>query len=237
VLATAAGVLARRPRFRPKASFVAGFVVVLAIVVTPYTVRNWRVMGAPFFIRDNFGLELAVSNADNARLTADANLDAGAAMDTHPFVSPQAALRVRAEGEVAYNRRRLREATAWIRTHPARFLEFVTERAGLLLVPWSRRAHQRLAVALISLGFLLGLVTLWRGGRRIAAAVLGGAVIGYDAIYLLVQHDMRYVYPMLRLQSLVAAAACVAIAVRAVRGDSMGEDETESSIAQQPIAV
>src|SRR5688500_14952813 len=51
LLATAGGVLARRPRPRMRASFVGAFAAALVLVVTPYTARNWSVMGAPFFIR------------------------------------------------------------------------------------------------------------------------------------------------------------------------------------------
>ena len=237
LLATAGGALARSPRPRIRAPFVAAFAAALVLVVAPYTLRNWRVMGAPFFIRDNFGLEMAVSNSDDARVTAEANLDAGAAMETHPFISPAAAIQLRAEGEVAYNRRRLHESLAWIRDHPARFFALATERAGLLLVPWSHRPQQRLAVAFISLGFLAGLVLLWRSGNRTAAAVLGGAVVGYDAIYLLVQHDIRYVYPMLRVQSLAAAAMVVAMAADVASRGAVAEGKEEPAISEGPIAV
>lgn len=237
LLAIAGGVLARRPRPRLRPSFAAAFVAALALVVTPYTIRNWRVMGAPFFIRDNFGLEIAVSNADNARITADANLDVGAAMDTHPTISTAAADQVRVEGEVAYNRRRLHEGLAWIRAHPSQFVSMVAKRGALLLVPWSRRPYQRVIVALISLGFLIGLVRLWRSDNRVAAGLLGGAVIGYDAIYLLVQHDIRYVYPMLRVESLVAAAMVVSVAARAAMGAEKADGAGESFVDDRRVVV
>jgi hypothetical protein len=37
-------------------------------------------------------------------------------------------------------------------------------------------------------------------------AIVAGAIAGYEVIYLFVQHDVRYVYPMLWVQSLVAAS-------------------------------
>jgi hypothetical protein len=237
LLATIGGALARRPRLRVRRSFAPAFAALLLVVVAPYTARNWRVMGAPFFIRDNLGLEIAVSNADAARLTAESNLDAGAAMDTHPFVSPAAAVRVREEGEVKYNRRRLAEGLTWIRAHPTRFLVMTMQRGALLLVPWSRRPYQRAVVALISLGFVLGLFFLWRSGNGTAAAVLAGAVVGYDAIYLFVQHDLRYVYPMLRVESLAAAAMVVGIAARAAHDAGIAEPAEEPGVAGRPIAV
>jgi hypothetical protein len=237
LFATVGGVLSRRPRRRVRPAFVVAFAAALIVVVTPYTVRNWRVMGTPFFIRDNLGLEIAVSNADDARVTSEANLDAGAAMETHPFISSAAAIRLRNEGEVAYNRRRLREGLAWIWSHPSHFLGMTSSRARLLLVPWSNRPYQREIVALISLGFLTGLVLLWRSGNRTAAAVLGGAVLGYDAIYVFVQHDMRYVYPMLRVESLVAATTVLTVAIRWGRGGLVSEPADAPEIAEQPIAV
>ena len=60
--------------------------------------------------------------------------------------------------------------------------------------------------AVLTFGALVGLVLLWRSGQRVTVAIVAGAIAGYEVIYLFVQHDVRYVYPMLWVQSLVAAS-------------------------------
>ena len=206
VLAMVAGVLSLRRVLRVRPAFAAAFVVALLVVIAPYTIRNREVMGSTFFIRDNLGLELAVSNADNAHPTAESNGTPGAAMDTHPFIARAAAERMRSMGEVAYNKSRMEEAMAWIRSNPGDFLRLTAQRAGYLVLPFSRRAYQRAFAALLSLGTLIGLVLLWRSGGRTTAITVLGAIAGHQGIYLFVQHDVRYVFPMLWVQSLVAAS-------------------------------
>jgi hypothetical protein len=206
VVATTLGALARWRSLRVRPGFVVGFAAALLIVVAPYTIRNRLVMGSTFFIRDNLGLELAVSNADDAQSLAEANFIPGAAMDRHPFRSAEEDARLRAMGEVAYNRSRQREALAWIGSHPTEFMRLTAQRAGYLLFPFSRRPYQRVIAAVLTFGALVGLVLLWRSGQRVTVAIVAGAIAGYEVIYLFVQHDVRYVYPMLWVQSLVAAS-------------------------------
>jgi MFS family permease len=131
VVATTLGALASWRSLRVRPGFVVGFAAALLIVVAPYTIRNRLVMGSTFFIRDNLGLELAVSNADDAQPLAEANNVPGAAMDRHPFRQPELAERMRAMGEVAFNRGRQREALAWIGSHPAGFMRLTAQRAGV----------------------------------------------------------------------------------------------------------
>ena len=206
LLAVGAALLSSRPVIRVRRAFGLAFVASLLLVIAPYTIRNRVVMGSTFFIRDNLGLELAVSNGDRARPTAEANAMKGAAMDDHPFISGKVAARVRSMGEVAYNRARMREALQWIQSHPRDFLQITAQRAGYLALPHSPREYQRLIAALLSIGMLGGLVLLYRSGGRTTAATAAGAWLGYQGIYLFVQHDLRYVYPMLWVQSLVAAS-------------------------------
>jgi len=200
------GILARWRTLRLRRTFVVAFAAALVVVIAPYTIRNRAVMGSTFFIRDNLGLELAVSNADDAKPTAEANVQPGSAMDRHPFVSIEAAHRMGSMGEVAYNKSRMREALAWIRSHPSGFFRLTAQRAGYLLVPYSRRPYQRVIAGMLTLGLLVGLVLLWRAGERVTVAAVVGAVGGYQLIYLFVQHDVRYVYSMLWIESLVAAS-------------------------------
>jgi len=227
------GGLARWRALRLRPTFVVAFVAALVVVVTPYTIRNRVVMGSTFFIRDNLGLELAVSNADDARPTAEANAQPGSAMDRHPFISVDAAERMRAMGEVAYNKSRMREALAWIESHPSGFLTLTAQRAGYLLVPYSRRSYQRAIATVLTIGLLVGLVALWRAGERVTVAAVVGALAGYQVIYLFVQHDVRYVYSMLWLESLVAASV-PALLLGTARGRADVGDGYRSPEANAP---
>ena len=191
--------------------FLAAAALTFVAAILPYTIRNRAVMGSAFLVRDNLGLEVAVSNGDVAEPAAEDNIDG--AMKRHPYLSVEEAHRMRAMGEVAYNKSRLREGVTWIRTHPLPFLRLTAERAGyVLLVPHSNRVLQRGLATLLAVGFYLGLAWLWRAGERITVATLGGAVAGYELIYLFVQHDIRYVYPMMWIQSLVGASFVVYLA-------------------------
>jgi hypothetical protein len=185
--------------------FVVGFAAALLIVVAPYTIRNRLVMGSTFFIRDNLGLELAVSNADDAQPLAEANNVPGAAMDRHPFNSPSWPSACAPWAKSPSTEPAARGARMdWV--SPAGFMRLTAQRAGYLLLPFSRRAYQRVIAAVLTVGALVGLVLLWRSGQRVTVAIVAGAIAGYEVIYLFVQHDVRYVYPMLWVQSLVAAS-------------------------------
>ena len=184
--------------------FVGGAACAFLVVVAPYAVRNQRVMGGWMLVRDNLGLELAMSNASNAFATADANFDRGSTMTHHPFASVPDAGEVRRLGEVAYNKQHMQTALAWIRANPGAFGTLVTRRAALIVVPYARRPRQHLAADVLALLALMGFVRLWRDGDRAACLALLSALVGYEVIYLLIQYDIRYVYPALWLESLAA---------------------------------
>ena len=194
----------RGPTARAYVRFASGAACAFLVVVAPYAWRNERVMGGWMLVRDNLGLELSVSNASNAFATADANFDKGSTMTHHPFASVPDADEMRRLGEVAYNRQRMRIARAWISTNPGAFGKLVAKRAALILVPYARRPRQHLAADVLALLALGGFVRLWRDGYRAASLALVSTVMGYEAIYLLIQYDIRYVYPALWIESVAA---------------------------------
>jgi len=127
-----------RDRWRDYLSYLAALVTVTALILAPYIVRIERSLHGFAFVRSNFGLELAVSNSDSARLTLDDNIKLGGGMSTHPFQNRSEAERVRRLGELAYNRQRMAEAKQWIATHPAHFVRLSAERFTLFWVPRSK---------------------------------------------------------------------------------------------------
>jgi len=53
---------------------------------------------------------------------------------------------------------------------------------------------------------IAGCVFLWRSRYRVGIGCLAASVAGYLLAYLLIEHDMRYMYPALFLESLIAGS-------------------------------
>ena len=120
----AAGIyLWRNLSWRRMALAAAIATMVLALLITPWAIRNYRVMGAPVLLRDNAGMQMAVANYPEAVHPRDA----GAAYEKRlrevsPYfnVEMKTALEA-AGGEVSYNKQLARETKAWIKAHPRDF--------------------------------------------------------------------------------------------------------------------
>jgi hypothetical protein len=192
----------------------AGATLAFAAAILPYTLRNHHLFGAWFFMRDNFGLELAMSNGPNARAIMEENMEAraGGAFIHHPFISRAAAAEMRDVGEVEYDRRLGTAAVTWIRANPVAFLKLVIQRAGYMVLPQSKRWYQGVIAGAISLMAIAGAVLLWSSRYRFGIRCLSAAILGYLLIYLLIEHSMRYIYPALFLESLIAASFLLVLA-------------------------
>lgn len=175
-----------------------------AIGTLPWSLRNASVLGGYSFIRDNFGLELAVSNSDESVADAHANIDG--AMRRHPYFNRVEADAVRALGERAYYAERRTEAIEWIRAHPRRFSELTAQRVYLFFVPRLGVMHHTpfylMTLLLAPFGMALG---AWR--RRHEVWILAGVLLAFAAPYFLVQSSIRYSYPVLWIQVLFASSA------------------------------
>jgi len=116
----------------------------LLATLAPWTIRNWLVLGSPVWGRDNLGLELHVSNNDCAAATFAEMQRSGCHAKTHPNANPQEAAKIREVGEIRYNQQRLREALAWVRSHPGRFTGLTLERFALFWFPEVGRGRRRI---------------------------------------------------------------------------------------------
>jgi len=179
--------------------------VIPVLVIVPWLVRNYLVFRQPIFLRDNLGLELAVSNNPCAQFSLELNqgLD-GCFARNHPNESFIEALRVKAMGEPAYNKARLHEAFTWIHGNPSRFLALTAERFAAFWAPsvmdrspgsadnyrpdWILDAFTVLSIP--------GLLLTWRKNRY-AAVVLGLWLLCFPPAYYLIQFDARYRHPIL----------------------------------------
>lgn len=101
-------------------------VVLAALIVSPWLVRNAAVFDRPIPLRGNAGFELWQGNNPRAaiRQTQDS---------VHPGIDARELQRYREIGEVAYNRESLAHAIDWIRAHPR---EVVVNAAARVYVTW-----------------------------------------------------------------------------------------------------
>lgn len=167
---------------------------VVLLVQVPWVCRNYRELGALVITRSSLGLELWMSNQERAEPVL---LNNESINRQHPGSNREEAARVRAMGEIAYNRMRLEEAKAWALANPGKFVWLTTQR---WLYHWFPMAPplpvgRRVLMCAVTALALLGYFQLWRR-KRSAAAVIGLAVLGHAAVYALIYTHVRHRYPV-----------------------------------------
>lgn len=188
----------------------------LALLVTPWALRNQRVMGAPVLLRDNAGMQLAVANYPEGVHPADP----GAAYEKRvrevsPFFNPGLRHAMEAAGgEVAYNRQLSRDTKQWIHEHPREFAHITLRHFTEFYWPrtWQFRhtgsgalARERaIFVSLASLFAFVGLALgLW--ARRPGYLYLAPVVLLPGLTYAVFQPLPRYTYLIYGLLIFLAA--------------------------------
>ena len=174
------------------------------LIISPWLVRNYRVFGHFIFMRDNLGLELAVSNNSCAAFTFNANEFSQCFQENHPNEGIVEAARVRDLGEYEYNRVRMREAVNWIRRNPDRFFALTGQRlvAFWFPSPTGNPFEARGTPPGILLGWFMvllsfpGLWLMWKKNREATGILLLWLVL-FPPIYYVIQFDLRYRYPIL----------------------------------------
>ncbi|UYY58676.1 hypothetical protein [Sphingomonas sp. S2-65] len=212
--------LTRLP-FRHAARFAVLAAIALALVLTPWAIRNAQVMGAPVLIRSNFGLEFALANHPGAVSGANPERVFAQRLDEiHPYDPHgrgQAALRA-AGGEVAYFRELGTRTWHWVASHPVAFArltlrhlrEFFFPRAWqMYFTGWEGlRDARALTISLVNLLGLIGLaIGLYR--RRPGYPLLA-IYVGVVALpYALLQPMSRYIYLVYGLLGYLAVEALI----------------------------
>jgi hypothetical protein len=168
----------------------------LAVVISPWLLRNRRELGGWTLMRDNLGLELRYSNHDHVRASATLiNLDPASA-NLHPSNSVHEAMVVREMGELNYNRREFGLALGWMMEHPGEFarlslLRFFYFWFGPLEHPYE---------LIVTSGYtLLGLVGLGRMRKKVGEVQLRlwcTVLLFYPVLYYFVQYSNRYRVPI-----------------------------------------
>jgi len=181
----------------------------LATVLTclPWTIRNYRVLGGFVLIRDNFGLELQVSNNDYATPGILQNVQSFVRF--HPSKNADQIRAIRKQGELRYGRDKLRQAEAWIEANPGRFLALSIERVLQFWFPPVsplRSPFISIGIWLVTLFSVPGIVLVLRRSLPYGKALLWMLALG-PIPYYLVQADPRYRMPFLWMSLLLAGYA------------------------------
>jgi len=187
-----------------------------ALIVTPWTVRNYLVFHSLVPIRDNFGLELSVSNNDCAQFSIALNLASGC-MNDHPSLNLNEARKVLELGEPKYFELRRQEALHWIGDHPARFLKLTAMRFVFFWMPSESgtihvglgfagpgRHLERYVIYLMTLLSGAGLLILYQRDAR-SAAICMSCLTLYPLVYYIVEFEDRYRYPIMWVTFLLGA--------------------------------
>jgi 4-amino-4-deoxy-L-arabinose transferase-like glycosyltransferase len=171
-------------------------VVAASVVLTilPWTLRNFHQFGSWMFMRDNLGLELYVSNHDQA--LASHEMNQALRKQFHPADSKEAAQKLRTMGEAAYNRELLHLAVTWIVNHPGQFLRLAATRAIYFWTgPWEHPETLVLS-GLLTLFALGGLATIARNGEVEKIVLISTVWVVYPLVYYMVQYGTRYRVPI-----------------------------------------
>jgi hypothetical protein len=200
------------PAFSRGWRFAATVSAVALATCSPWIVRNWLVMGSPYFVRDNLGLELYISNYDRAGAESDTN---PGQWEMHPMTNRGETALVKTLGEGPYNRLRMTTATAWAVSHPTRFLQLCGERFFFYWLPRLRSDAPAYGFWVMS---LLGAAGVWWSRRNRLALLVAGTAVAYALPYIFVQFAVRYRMPALWTSALLAGYAA-AMAVERWGGD------------------
>ena len=193
----AAGLWAWHRRIKAGKKSLPGIVfasVIFFACITPWLVRNYRVLGKFIFIRDNFGAELRLGNGPGADGTLMIYLD--------PMHDLYAMRQFQAMGELSYIAMRKEQAVAYIKSDYARFAglcvrRFICYWAG----PPKATEPEWLGPAKSSLFLASSVLALWGLGRalrqrRRGAWLLLWLMLLYPAVYYGVYSILRYRHPI-----------------------------------------
>ena len=198
----------RRIRYLP---YLAAVVAVVGLCLAPWAWRNERRLGAPVFTRTNFGLEMRLSNNDDASPLEPVNLRRRLYDRFHPLQNLREAEAVRAMGEVSYNRDRLERAIVWIRAHPRTFATLTALRIWYTWFPSTPVRWRDILIGAVTIASVLGLIALAKS-EPIFALLLAVTMISYTAPYSLIHVSIKHRYPIDWI-ILLSAAHSILIAV------------------------
>ena len=192
-----AWIIYRAPQSSRQYSGAALALLVAALCITPWTIRNYQVFGRFIFIRDNLPLELHESNNNDSSGLWTRN--------EHPGNDPVAMRRFQELGEIRFMDAEKVQVHEFIQQNLGMFLQFTLKRiwyfwaappqtvivAGYEM--WVARHVEFLLEALFAFAGLI--LTLWRR-RNLYGWLLAPFLLVYPLPYYLVNPFQRYKHPI-----------------------------------------
>lgn len=171
------------------------------MIVGVWTTRNYMVFHEWVLVRDNFGLEMDVSNNSCATYSYMLNRASNCFGPRHPNESLKEAEGVRRLGEVRYNKEKMKQATAWIQDHPKHFVRLVARRFSAFWFPTRATSDpmapgKPLIISFLTALSLPGLYLLWRRNRRGVWFCVWWLLL-FPPGYYLIHVNERYRHPIL----------------------------------------
>lgn len=167
--------------------------IVMVLVLTPWTVRNYRTFGVLCPVRCGFGLELYTSNSPRAHFSESDNFRPGT---EHPTFNVHECSRIIAMGEPAYFRMKLDSSWDWIRSNPVRFAEFTGLHFVTFWFQWNDVFPPLSVISVsITIAAIAGMIRLY-GLNRPAFAILLSIWITYPLIFYILQFSTKYRFPI-----------------------------------------
>lgn len=208
--------VAGRGNYRPYLRFGMIQTAVVFLCLAPWAIRNYIQLGSPIFGRSNTGLELRISNNDEATANEQTNFHNGIYSIYHPLQSvPQARL-VQQLGEVKFNELAMDQAREWIEAHPRRFLWLTLGRFGLFWFPTDGGMMKVFILCSITVLGWAGLVIVWNQ-HRVSALVLVTTLLIVPLPNYLVHVALKHSYPVEWIITMLAAVTLVAVYDRLFR--------------------
>ena len=191
-------------------------VLLFALCLLPWTLRNYFVVDGLIFVKSNFGLELWLGNNDQVPA------DDVYSPKLHPLANLRELLPLVFEGEPKYSREKLQRAIEFIKANPGTFAKLVKRRFVDTWTasndanhdPWIQLQRRgRTAVwlcTLLSVIALTGLFfALWKNADRAMPMVLPAVI--FPIPYYITHSSLRYRHPIDPVLTILAVYAVSAV--------------------------
>jgi hypothetical protein len=173
-------------------------VAVVALIISPWVIRNYKALHGFALMRSNLGLEVYFGNHPGAMVSAEL-MDLAPDSETahpHPEKDVSEAIIVQRMGELNYMHRDLHLALSWISEHPGDFLKLTAQR---ILFFWCGPLNHKLESTVICAYTLLGFIGFFLIPKRVGKLqfrIWCTVFVFYPLMYYIVPWAARYRVPI-----------------------------------------
>jgi hypothetical protein len=173
-------------------------VLVIAVVISPWIIRNHYALHGWVLMRSNFGLELRYGNHPGALISAEMMSSAPDSETAHPHPDKDVseAMIVAQMGELNYMHRDLHLAVTWISEHPSEFAKLTLKR---IVFFWCGPLNHKFDSGVMSVYTLLGMIGFFLMPQRVGKVQFRmwcTVFAFYPIIYYIVPYIPRYRVPI-----------------------------------------